>query len=304
MPRRVLLIINRGKPEVVAALSQVRKIIEAAGARIALEISALDDGPISDAKGADMVVVLGGDGTLLSQARRCTQLCLPLLGVNFGKLGFLAEFDMTSLQEQSRQIFSGEPFELLERFLLNVEVRRDGQTLSCQPTASTLALNDAVITAGPPFRMIALAITINGQTGPTVTGDGLIISTPVGSTAYNAAIGGPILSPDTHALVLTPIAPQTLSFRPVVISGQSKVEIDVLRVNEPDGPHASGGGTTLLMDGRPAMHLRAGDHLTLEIYQRPVSFISNPKQSYWQTLITKMNWARPMVHRDQDPKAQ
>lgn len=294
MGRRVLLLVNRSKSDAVDALPRIRKIIAEGGGLVAEEHSAIDDGPISDIKGSDLIVVLGGDGTLLTQARRCTRLrpTPPLLGVNFGKLGFLAEFDEVSLNEQKRELFDGRPLKVLERRLLMTRVERNGAEVESRGLGAGLALNDAVITAGPPYRMISITISIDGHAGPTFLGDGLIVSTPVGSTAYNAAVGGPILAPDSVALVITPLAPQTLSFRPVVVSGGSRIELTLNRVNEQNGDQA---GTTLLLDGHAACTLMAGDKLTLGLHDRPVEFVSNASRNYWQTLISKMGWARPLV---------
>lgn len=294
MGRRVLLLVNRAKADAVEALPRVRAIIAEGGGVVADEHSAIDDGPISDTKGADLIVVLGGDGTLLTQARRCTQLrpAPPLLGVNFGKIGFLAEFDEETLAEQKRALFDGSRLAVFERRLLETRLERSGAPIVCEGLGAGLALNDAVVTAGPPYRMISISVSIDGQEGPTFQGDGIIVSTPVGSTAYNAAVGGPILAPDSFALVITPLAPQTLSFRPVVVSGGSKITLTVNRVNEQNGDHA---GTTLLLDGRAACTLMAGDTLTLGLHERPVAFVRNPARNYWQTLITKMGWARPLV---------
>ncbi|MFT3686138.1 MAG: NAD(+)/NADH kinase [Phycisphaerales bacterium] len=297
MGRRVLLLVNRSKNDAIEALPSVRAIIAEGGGMIAGEYSAIDDGPIGDLQGTDLIVVLGGDGTLLTQARRCTQLrpSPPLLGVNFGKLGFLAEFDEATLVEQKVALFDGSPLKVFERRLLDVRLERNGAAVSCPGLGAGLALNDAVITAGPPYRMISISMSIDGQEGPTFQGDGIIVSTPVGSTAYNAAVGGPILAPDSFALVITPLAPQTLSFRPVVVSGSSHISLTVNRVNEQSGGGGEWSGTTLLLDGRPACTLAAGDRLTLRMHDRAVDFVRNPARNYWQTLITKMGWARPLV---------
>lgn len=291
--RRVLLLVNRAKPEVLSALAEVREVIRAGGGVIAHELDT-DDAPLTSAHSADVIVVLGGDGTLLNQSRRATCLRLPMLGVNFGKLGFLAEYDLTSLREQAAQVFSGEhELPIAQRALLAVSIQRPGQVppLGSQPG---LALNDAVIVPGPPYRMVELAISIDGQPGPTVLGDGLIVSTPVGSTAYNASAGGPILAPDAHALALTPLAVQTLSFRPVVVAGNSTINIHVLRGND-EGPDL--GGTALMLDGRLSCKLLKGDVLTIRLADRPVDFVRNPRQSYWSTLIAKLNWAKPPTMR-------
>jgi NAD+ kinase len=282
--------VNRDKPEVLAALQHIHAIITGAGASIAAQLDTLHDEPLTQSHGADLVVVLGGDGTLLNQARRCACLDLPMLGVNFGKLGFLAEFDTASLQESASELFGGAaPLAVVNRSLLAVRITRPGQLppLGTQPG---LALNDAAIVSGPPFRMVELALSIDAHPGPVVQGDGLIVSTPVGSTAYNAAAGGPIIAPDVSALVVTPLAVQTLSFRPVVVAGASTITIRLNRVND-EGP--TSGGTTLLLDGRFACKLAKDDTVTITQHPRPVCLVTSPRQSYWATLISKMKWAQP-----------
>ncbi|MGQ0626515.1 MAG: NAD(+)/NADH kinase, partial [Phycisphaerales bacterium] len=147
-------------------------------------------------------------------------------------------------------------------------------------------------TAGPPFRMINVGLTIDGQPGPNVAGDGLIISTPVGSTAYNAAAGGPILAQDVRALAITPIAAHSLSFRPVVVSGSSTIELLMRRVNDdPTDADGTRGGTSLIIDGQFATRLHQNDRIALKLHDQPVRFVRNPGGSYWATLINKMQWA-------------
>ncbi len=288
--RRVLLLVNRDKPEVLSALARVRESIHSGGGLIIDELDTAHENLPPETRAIDLVVVLGGDGTLLNQARRCACLSAPLLGVNFGKLGFLAEFDDESLHQQRHQLFDARvPMNVVDRALLAVRIQRPGQhpPLGTQPG---LALNDAAIVSGPPYRMIQLGLAIDGHAGPVMQGDGLLVATPVGSTAYNAAAGGPILAPDTHALVLTPLAVQTLSFRPVVVGGSSTIQIDVQRVNDEGDAR---GGTTLLLDGRFACKLAKGDRVLVTLHDKPVRLVTNTQQSYWSTLITKMKWAQP-----------
>jgi NAD+ kinase len=169
----------------------------------------------------------------------------------------------------------------------------------------TLALNDAVVTAGPPYRMVSIAIRIDGHDGPTVTGDGLIVSTAIGSTAYNASAGGPIISPEVPAMAITAIAPHTLSFRPVVVNLSSTVELTMVRAN--DGSEATMGamaelasvatGTALVLDGQVPVRLRTGDKVIIRQHAKPARFVRNPGRSYWQTLLTKMRWAAPPAIR-------
>lgn len=317
MPRAILLLINRDKPDVGEALPRVRRAVAGAGGTILAELDA-DDSPINLAalpRRPDFVMSMGGDGTLLSQARRFAPLNIPLLGLNLGKLGFLAEFDLESLESQAAQLLGDKPLVLQDRAMIAVRIRRAGSDphhdRDDRSAPPMLALNDAVVTAGPPFRMISLMIAIDGQPGPLVTGDGLIITTPVGSTAYNASAGGPIIAPDVRALAITPIAAHTLSFRPVVVSGTSEIELTLTRVNQTtravgSGPIAASdaaaqAGTSLVLDGREAVCLHAGDRVILRLHDQPTRFVHNPKSSYWETLIRKMHWAAPPRLRTEGP---
>jgi len=298
MGRSVLLLVNRSKTDVLSALPEIRATISSAGGKVVGELDAIASDPIADAHGADLIVVLGGDGTLINQARRCISLDVPMLGVNFGKLGFLVEFDLATFGEQARALLGepAKPLTLLDRSLIAVHISRaNGQHVKVQNNAHNvpnLGLNDAVITAGPPFRMISVGLSIDGQPGPTVSGDGVIVSTPVGSTAYNAAAGGPIMAPDVKALSVTPIAAHSLSFRPVVVSGSSTIELLMSRVNDdPSDENGTRGGTSLIIDGQFATRLHLGDKIVLKLHDRTVRFVRNPHASYWQTLIQKMQWA-------------
>ena len=308
MPRSVLLLVNRDKPEVSSALPEVRALIARSG-RIAHELAA-DNSPLpTDATaGVDLIVVLGGDGTLISQTRRCVALGLPMLGVNFGKLGFLSEFDLPSLRLQAGLLFDSGSLVVHDRPLLAVAVLDASGHAHTPPTASlspgrgepgaltsTLALNEAVITAGPPYRMISLSVKIDGQIGPRVAGDGLIVATPVGSTAYNASAGGPIIAPDVSAMVITPIAAHSLSFRPVVVPGASTIELALDRVNDRAGLEGPLGGTSLVLDGQLAVRLHAGQRVLIKQHTRFARFVRNQHGSYWSTLIDKMRWAAPLT---------
>ncbi len=314
-PRRsVLLIVNHDKPEAVAALDDVRALINA-HARLVGELDA-NHAPVEEkvptgAASADLVMVLGGDGTLLSQARRCMDLDLPMLGVNFGKLGFLAEFDFESLKEQAEELFAREELPTQSRPMLEVRIERAGAR-AAEWVHAGYALNEAVVTAGPPFRMISLALGFDGDPGPSIAGDGMIVATPLGSTAYNVSAGGPILAPDTDAMVITPIAAHSLSFRPVVVPGSAEVRLIMERTNSTPplpgdvvGAEEKGGGgggspndgTALVLDGQPVTRLYEGDTVFVRRHSRPVRFVRNPRGSYWATLIDKMRWAIPPALR-------
>jgi NAD+ kinase len=312
MPRNVLLLVNRDKPEVTSALDEIRTLITARG-RIVRElaadhsIDALRDATTpsgaAPASEVDLIVVLGGDGTLMGQVRRCLTagIDLPMLGVNFGKLGFLAEFDLPALRQQATSLFDGSPLDCVARHALEVSVHHGGPTPipaidvrgSTRRATGGLALNDAVITAGPPYRMITLDVRIDGHPGPQVTGDGIVIATPIGSTAYNVSAGGPIIAPDADALVITPIAAHSLAFRPVVVPASSVIDITVQRVNDEGDAETPGHGTSLVLDGQVSARLHQDDVVRFRRHPRQVRFVKNPRSSYWQTLISKMRWAAP-----------
>ena len=279
MPRRALLIANREKPGVDAALHEVRSLIERHGV-LAGEFTEQED---ATAPEADIVIVLGGDGTLLTQARRYAERGTPVLGVNFGKVGFLAEFDMAALRAHAKAIMGDGALPLGERMLMRIDVVRAGKVVS-----SGIAANECVVTAGPPFRMIGLDFVIDGERGPRLTGDGVIVASPTGSTAYNASAGGPILTPSLHAFVITPLAPHSLSFRSIVLPAESRIELRVSRANEDAGGES---GTALVLDGETLGSLRDGDVVRLTRSPHTLTLVSNPETGYWRTLIGKMHWA-------------
>jgi len=294
--RRALLIVNREKPEADASAKHVESIIARHSEVVGLLNADHDVEPITDARGADLIVVLGGDGTLISQSRRCVDLGLPLLGVNLGKLGFLAEFDVPALEQAGNEIFGGGELATRRVGLLRAQVFEGAHAVF-----SGVALNEAVITAGPPYRMIELALSIDGEEGPTITGDGLIVSTPTGSTAYNASAGGPILEPDLAGMAITPIAAHSLAFRPLVVSGDSRVEVRVLKANREEDAH----GTTLMLDGHETHALNGNERISLSSHDRTIEFVRNMRAGYWFRLIHKMRWAaaprtRTETSRDDD----
>lgn len=301
MGRSVILLVNHLKQASRVAVAEVRDLITRRGTLIAERDAASDD-PFRAGDKPDLLVVLGGDGTLLSQSRRLAEDGPPMLGVNFGKLGFMAEFDVAALRAHAAQLFGAGPLVLQDRPLLQVEVERSSRT-----AWSGLALNDAVITAGPPFRMIALSLSIDGAEGPSVMGDGLIIATPTGSTAYNVSAGGAIVAPEVDAMAITPIAAHSLAFRPIVVAGSSHVQITLHSVNAdarlerladhlPTGVRDAslvGAGTSLVLDGQSSFRLERNDRVQIRKHATPVRFVRNTAGSYWSTLIEKMHWAAP-----------
>lgn len=233
-------------------------------------------------KDADFAVVFGGDGTILSAARDLSQTSVPVIGVNIGRLGFLAEFSI----EELKKLFDGVTSDtaLIEkRMMLRCTVMGGGGE-----KLSSTAINDVVITAGPNYTMVDLKISVSGQNLAGCVSDGLIISTPTGSTAYNLSAGGPILSANLSAIVITPICPHTLSFRPIVISADNKIEIHPQRINE---------GTTITLDGQAFRSLKNDDVVAVERDNGAFLVVNNPLRTQWDTLAGKLSWAEKPKYR-------
>lgn len=243
----------------------------------------------NDLRQADFAVVFGGDGTILRAARELCQTSVPVIGVNVGKLGFLAEFSIEELTEQFDRIVKGQTL-IEKRMILHCDVLRQGREIF-----TYTAVNDVVITAGPPFNMLELKLTVQNQKLAVCIGDGVIVSTPTGSTAYNLSAGGPILSANLSAIVLTPICPHSLSFRPIVLNADQQLRIEPLRVNEE---------TTLLLDGQMRQRLLVNDVVAIRKHAGQFLVVNNPLRTQWDTLATKLNWAQKPRYADRQSHSQ
>lgn len=233
---------------------------------------------------ADRAVVVGGDGTIMAALRQLVDRAVPVVGVNTGRLGFLAEFDAATLRAHAASVFGPEP-DVRTRMVLTASVRSAAGDLRYEG----LAVNDCVVTAGPPFRMIELALDLGGEEGPEFLGDGIIVATPVGSTAYNVSAGGPIVHPEVEALVVTPAAAHSLAFRPTVLPSDVEVVAEVVRANE---------GTTLVLDGHINVPLHVGDRVTVGRHHAMARLVACPGVGYWQTLVDKLRWAARPKYRE------
>lgn len=286
MARSALLVVNSRKPRASDAAAEVGALIERHG-RLIGRIDSADLGQaivegVYDADRPDLIVVLGGDGTILSASRNTLALDAPLLGINTGKVGFMAGYEVGSFRDQAAALLGEGTLNIRAHRTLDGEVVGGGGDSRYRATA----VNELVVTAGPPYRMITLDLQIDGVAGPAVSGDGLIVSTPLGSTAYNISAGGPIVAPGVDACVITPIAAHSLSFRPIVLHAGIPVDIRVRAVNS-----AEGSGTSLLIDGQGMHRLEEGDTVRIRSGARAVRFVSDPGVSYWRTLMGKMHWA-------------
>ncbi len=257
----------------------------------------IEDCKSESIKKCDFAVVFGGDGSIISAGRYLRQNNIPVIGVNLGKLGFLAEFSVEELEQYFDDIISGNA-KIEKRMMLSCKVF--GGSAECPEKFSSVAINDVFITAGPSHRTIELKVAVNGQPVAGFVGDGLIISTPTGSTAYNLSAGGPVLDSSMRAMVITPICPHSLSFRPIVIDANSKVEILRVQIDE-SRPCGRGRdeGTTISIDGQDSLELRGDDIVRVERENNDFLLINNPLRTRWDTLAAKLGWAeKPKYKRD------
>ncbi|MBW2688949.1 MAG: NAD(+)/NADH kinase [Deltaproteobacteria bacterium] len=223
----------------------------------------------------DMVVVLGGDGTLLSVARLVGDLRTPILGVNLGSLGFLTEITRSELFPMLEQVTRGD-FTVSERMRLLAIIRRNGEEI-----ARYRVLNDVVINKGALARIIDMEAWVDDDYLTTFKADGLIVSTPTGSTGYNLAAGGPIVYPGNHCHVISPICAHTLTNRPIVVSDDATIRIEVKSHDE---------DVVFTADGQEGMPLQGGDIVELRKSNHSTLLIKSPSKDYFKVLRTKLRW--------------
>ncbi len=224
---------------------------------------------------ADVFAVFGGDGTLLYGARLAAGSATPILGVNLGSLGFLTEVKLGEMRPAFEALFSGNYY-LEDRMLLNVEVFRRGQVAE-----RYMALNDAVINKGALARIIEVEVRVDAQLVSTFRGDGLIISTPTGSTAYSLSAGGPIVFPTLAAFIITPICPHALTNRPVVVPDSGTIGVTLLH----------GADVMLTVDGQVGMPLEAQDSLKLQKAVSSVRLVLPEGNTFFKILREKLKWS-------------
>lgn len=224
---------------------------------------------------ADLMIVLGGDGTLLSVARLVEGKDVPLLGVNLGSLGFMTEVTVGELFPVLDDVLTGH-FTVSERVMLNCHVHRQGERI-----AQAVVLNDVVINKGALARIIEMEAYVDGVYVNTFRADGLIISTPTGSTAYSLAAGGPILYPSLEALIINPICPFTLTNRPLVIPDTVKIEVILVKDNE---------DVMVTLDGQVGVALRYRDVIEIRKAETRLKLIECPGKNYFEILRTKLKW--------------
>lgn len=231
---------------------------------------------------ADLIIVLGGDGSMLSAARSLLAFGKPMIGVNRGRLGFLTDISPDTLGEQIRAVLAGD-YSSEERFLLDVSVERRGEVI-----AEGDALNDVVVNSGTSAQMIEIELYIDDEFVNRQRADGLIVSTPTGSTAYSLSGGGPIMHPSLDALLILPMFPHALSSRPIVIRGTSEIRIDVIDRNRIHPP--------VTCDGQVNMTARPGDSVVLRRNPSVLTLLHPPGYSFYASCRDKLQWSGALVH--------
>lgn len=227
---------------------------------------------------SDVVVVLGGDGTMLSIARELAPHGAPLIGINHGRLGFLTDITVDVMFESVAEILSGQ-YVAEERILLNGQIRRGGRQVF-----EATAFNDVVLGKGGSGRLIDLEIAINSEFVYSQRADGLVVTSPTGTTAYALSAGGPIVHPTLEAVALVPICPHTLSARPIVVSSESRIELHLTYADD----------ARVHFDGQQHFDLHSGDHVWITRAKHAVTLLHPHSYSYYDTLRQKLHWGRKL----------
>ena len=229
------------------------------------------------AKTVDLMLVLGGDGTMIATARMLGDIEVPVMGVNYGGLGYLAEFPLEELFSALEAILAGD-YKVQERLMLTVELRRGEELIT-----KNRVLNDVVVNKSALARIIEIETYLNNQFLNRFRADGLIVSTPTGSTAYNLSAGGPIIFPSMNAVVITPICPFTLSNRPIVVPDDSVIEVRLMTKNEE---------VALTLDGQVGFPLQAGDRALIRKSNATFNLVQPANRNYFDVLRDKLKWGR------------
>jgi len=266
--KRVLILVN---PEKAGARETAAALCPWVREQVVVETADLADEPIQ--ADADLVVVLGGDGSILKAARMLAGREVPVVGINMGKLGYLAEFSAEAFCESFDAIVSGN-MPVSRRLMLRARIATAAGESEC------LVLNDVLVAGGAAHRMVGVRLAIDGDPITTYNGDGVLVSTPTGSTAYCMAAGGPLLAPGLGAMVLVPICPHSLTYRPIVLRPDSEV------VLEPDDlqPEA-----VCVCDGQVEVRLAPGDRVTIRRAESAFLLVQSCRQPF-ETLSQKLHW--------------
>ena len=251
-----------------------RDVIAAPGISMGIPLREVEEDKLADE--ADLMIAVGGDGTMLYAASLAQRQAVPLLGINRGRLGFLADITPDEMLQSLARVLDGD-YERESRLLLDASiVDRDGKT------QSVVALNDVVLQRRESGRMLDFRTSIAGRYVNTHSGDGLIVATPTGSTAYALSCGGPIMEPALDAVVIVPICPHTLSDRPIVIPAGQQIEVTLLE--------RAGTRAEVTIDGHSIGEISAGDRLLISRSSQRITLIHPPGYDYYEILRSKLHW--------------
>jgi NAD+ kinase len=280
--QRIGIYAKRNHPAAVKVAGELTAWMQERGIEVFLEK------PLAEAMGAgpgypastlpsmvELIVVLGGDGTLISVARQVGPLRIPILGVNLGSLGFLTEVTLDELYPTLERVLQGN-FTVSERMMLKAVVRRGGEEIG-----QYRVLNDVVINKGALARIIDMEAWVDDTYLTTFKADGLIIATPTGSTAYNLAAGGPIIYPGLHCLIISPICPHMLTNRPIIVSDDAVIRVEVKFQDE---------DVVFTADGQVGMPLKGGDVVEVRRSKSLTRLIKSPAKDYFEVLRAKLRW--------------
>lgn len=282
---RFLVRTNESKDEGFEITNLIKNYLERNGKTVELEI--MDDKKIYGKEEAyafdtknrpDIVIVLGGDGTMLRAARDFVEEEIPLLGVNLGSLGYLAEVEKANVEAALEKLINNDFF-IEERMMLEGSILREGQTV-----ARTMALNDIAVLKSLPFRAINFDVYVNGQYLKSYGADGVIVSTPTGSTGYNLSAGGPIVEPCADLLVMTPVCPHTINSRSIILAGEDEVYIEIK-----DAKNGGEQAAFAMSDGAAHFELKTNDSFVLRRSEKRTRIIKLKKESFLEILQKKMN---------------
>jgi NAD+ kinase len=282
-PNKIGLIAHTGKPGVAELTRTLRKELERAGLTVLLEAetAALAEMPAGRripelGREADLLVVLGGDGTILHLVGQLGDDIKPVFGINIGALGFLTCLNSSAYLEAVECIAAGKMV-FSERTLLEVAVKAPGGESS-----SMTGLNDVVLSRGEVSRLVRLKASVNGEVLTEFNADGLIVATPTGSTAYSLSAGGPILAPESGAFVITPICPHVLTNRSIIVDEDAVIEIEVTELEYP---------VFLTVDGREPLRIEAGTRVEMKKSSRVLPLASLPGVSFFGVVRQKLKWS-------------
>ncbi len=270
--KKILILGDKSKKKVRDTIAELEPLFRKKSHLSIIDIS--DEDGIEQIS-ADFAFVFGGDGTILSASRKLNDKQIPLIGVHLGKFGFLADLTSREVGKSLEIIFSGE-YVISQRMLLTCKIIRAKRVIN-----ETLGLNDAVVSRTSLSRLISIKLYVNKKIVTTYSSDGLIVSTPAGSTAHSLSAGGPIVTPDMEAFIITPICPHTLSNRPLVVSGDSTIELEQISDSR---------GVGLTVDGQVYFDVMTGDRVVIEKAEKKLQLIDIQARTFYDVLREKLNW--------------